>query len=191
VGRKAAAPLIEVGHRRLGFLIKHASSLALDYENGLRQALSRYSNEETEVVAVDYSQRLSSTGGQAPAAIREALAELFARPNRPTAIFCGNLPDAEQVYLQAQSFGLQIPRDLSLIYFGGSWREHGLAQSISCVAVNEHEVGARAAQLLHEMRNGKRPLDNNERIEFPVSLLPGQTIGPAPETIAGLGKSSE
>jgi GntR family transcriptional regulator, arabinose operon transcriptional repressor len=182
VGRKAAAPLIEVGHRRLGFLIKHASSLALDYENGLRQALNQLSGEECEVVSVDYGQRVSSTGEQAPAAIRSALTELFARPNRPTAIFCGNLTDAEQVYLQAESFGLKIPRDLSLIYFGGSWREHGLAQSISCVAVSEHEVGARAAQLLHEMRSGTRPLDDDERFEFPVSLLPGETIGAAPQT---------
>jgi GntR family transcriptional regulator, arabinose operon transcriptional repressor len=181
VGRKAAAPLIDVGHRRIGYLIRHASSLALDYENGLRQSLNQLSGEGCEVVSIEYGQRVSANGEQAPAAIRRALTEMFARPNRPTAIFCGNLPDAEQVYLQAESFGLKIPRDLSLIYFGGSWREHGLAQSISCVAVNEHEVGARAAQLLHEMRSGKRPLDDSERIEFPVSLLAGETIGPAPQ----------
>jgi hypothetical protein len=41
-------------------------------------------------------------------------------------------------------------------------------------------VGASAARLLREMRAGKRPLDNDERIEFPVVMLPGETLGPPP-----------
>jgi GntR family transcriptional regulator, arabinose operon transcriptional repressor len=184
VGRRAAAPLIELGHRRLGYLMNYPSSLARDYEAGLRQSFEQAA-VAGEVVTIEYGQRIASERGQAAEAIRVALTELFLQPNRPTAIVCGNLPDAEQVYLQAETLGLKIPRDLSLIYFGGTWREHGLAERISCVAVNEHEVGARAAQLLHEMRSGQRPLDNDERIEFPVSLLPGETIGPVPQNPDG------
>jgi DNA-binding LacI/PurR family transcriptional regulator len=83
-----------------------------------------------------------------------------------------------------------IPRDLSLIYFGGTWREHGLAERISCVAVDEHGIGARAAELLHEMRSGKRAIDNDERIVFPVTVWPGETVAEAPGGVVEAAISS-
>jgi GntR family transcriptional regulator, arabinose operon transcriptional repressor len=179
VGLQVGQQLYDLGHRHVACMIDHITSLAQDYERGMRRAVE--GEADCDVSIVEYGAGLS--GALTADAIKKALTELMARPNRPTAIFCGNLPDAEQIYLQAQSFGLEVPKDLSLIYFGGTWRDHGLAQRISCIAVNEHEVGARAAELLHEMRSGLRPLDNNERMEFPVTMLPGETVGPAPAFI--------
>jgi len=179
VGAQVGRQLYDLGHRRIACFVDHLTSLALDYERGLRKAVE--GKEGGEVICVEYGAGLS--GPLSADAIKKALGELVNQPNRATAIFCGNLPDAEQIYLQAQSFGLNIPTDLSLIYFGGTWRDHGLAQRISCIAVNEHEVGARAAVLLHEMRSGLRSLENSERIEFPVTMLPGETVGPAPAAV--------
>ena len=175
VGLQVGKQLYDLGHRRVACMIDHITSLAQDYERGMRRAVE--AKADCEVSIVEYGAGLS--GSLTADAIKKALTELMTKPDHPTAIFCGNLPDAEQIYLQAQSFGLEVPKDLSLIYFGGTWRDHGLAQRISCIAVNEHEVGARAADLLHEMRSGLRPLENNERIEFPVTMLPGETVGPA------------
>jgi DNA-binding LacI/PurR family transcriptional regulator len=177
VGLKAGTALRKLGHSRIGLLFDHATSLALNYECGLRLALERDTSPNRGVVVAAFGNALSTMSRTD--AIGEVLQDLLTRPNRPTAIFCGSLPDAEQVYLQAATFGLKIPEDLSLIYFGGTWRDHGLAERISCIAVNEHDVGARAAELLHEMRTGKRALDNNERIEFEVTLLAGDTLGPS------------
>ena len=176
VGLRVGKQFHELGHRRIVCMFDHVTSLAQDYERGMRKAIE--GKEGTEVICVEYGAGLS--GPLTADAIKRSLTELMQRPNRPTAIFCGNLPDAEQIYLQSQTFGLTVPKDLSLIYFGGTWRDHGLSQRISCIAVNEHEVGARAAQLLHEMRSGLRSLENNERIEFPVTMLAGETVGPAP-----------
>ena len=176
VGGRAGESLRDLGHRHIAYIFDHRTSLANDYELGLHTAIAGETGQGG-VATVEYGAGLS--GPLTADAIKRSLTELMQHPNRPTAIFCGNLPDAEQIYLQAQSFGLDVPNDLSLIYFGGTWRDHGLAQHISCIAVNEHDVGARAAQLLHEMRSGLRTFENNERIEFPVTMLPGETIGPA------------
>lgn len=181
VGQKAGMALRELGHTRIGYLFDHRSSLAIDYERGLRQAIEQHSSASGEVITVEYGKALSNKS--ASEAIAQALDAVLSGSGRPTAIFCGNQPDAEQVYLFAAKRNLRIPEDLSLIYFGGTWRDHGIAERISCIAVNEHDVGARAAELLHEMRTGKRALDNDERFEFPVSVLPGETIGLAPGSL--------
>ena len=183
VGRKAGIALAEQGHRRVGFLVKRRTTLADDYESGLRCALGEIDPAEGRVETIEYPPNIEQLppGQLVPlaAASKQALNDLLSRPDRPTAIFCGNLPDAEAVYLQAESLGLKIPSELSVVAFGGTWRPHGLAERISCIAVDEHAVGAKAVEVLNEMRNGKRPLESDERIEFPVALVPGETIGPA------------
>jgi LacI family transcriptional regulator len=112
-------------------------------------------------------------------AIQKVAVELLSGPDRPTAIFCGNASDAEIVYLQATAMGLSLPDDLSLVCINSAWREHGLAGKISSVVVDEHKIGARAAQLLHDMRNGKIEIDSNDQIVFPVSFQFGETLGQA------------
>jgi DNA-binding LacI/PurR family transcriptional regulator len=111
--------------------------------------------------------------------LQKTVLQLLGKKDRPTAIFCGNVTDAEQVYLQAESAGYKVPRDLSVMSFGGTWRGHGLAERISGPVVDEHALGARAAAVLHEIRRGERAIDNDERIEFPVTLYRGGTLAAA------------
>ena len=176
VGRQAAQALLEAGHRRIGMIRDYSTTLIREYEAGLRESLVEAGLAPSALAVATFGDHLSEMA--ASKAIAKALTSLLSAPDRPTAIFCGNVSEAEQVYLQASDFGLRIPHDLSLIYFGGSLRGHGLAERMTCASVAEHDVGAKAAQLLHEMRCGKRALDNDERIEFPITLLPGETIGP-------------
>ena len=86
-------------------------------------------------------------------------------------------PLAELIYLELGQLGLQVPRDVSLIGFGGTWREGGLLRRITSVAVDEAETGRRAAELLREMRAGERPLDDNTEILMPLVLTEGKTLG--------------
>lgn len=176
VGRQAAIALADQGHRHVGFVYDYRTPMSDSYEQGLRAALADYDLLEGKITTAEYGPR--QTGTSTSKQIQLALDKLFAMPKRPTAVFCGNVTDAEQVYLHAEARGLKVPRDLSLIAFGGTWRAHGLAERISCVAVDEVALGERAAEVLNEMRSGKRALDSDERIEFGVTLLPGETIGP-------------
>lgn len=183
VGRKAGKHLVELGHRRIAAPVSHSHVLTQAYADGLRNACMDAGVDPRGVETVEYGSTAVLPPEEVEQAIHKVLARLFARVDRPTAIFCANLPDAELVYLQAESFGLKIPRDLSLICFGGTWRDHGIAQRISCVAVDEHGIGVKAAELLYEMRSGKRPLDDNQQCMFPVSMLSGETVGPAPRDL--------
>lgn len=182
VGRLAGRVLHENGHRRIGFLFTRRYWMVSEYERGLQNAFSDGGPTSTSIVPLEYGTEPCAQPGNRSSveAIRRMLCEVIARPDRPTAIFTGNTVDAEQVYLQADALGMKVPRDLSIICFGGSWRDHGLAERICCIAVDEHELGAKAAELLHEMRLGKRAIENDERIEFPLRMLSGETIGPAP-----------
>ena len=83
--------------------------------------------------------------------------------------------------------GLRVPEDISLVGFGGTWRDGAIARELTSVAVDETEVGRRAAGLLHQMRNGDRPLDNNEEILMPLCLSAGRTLGPPLQQDEGRG----
>jgi DNA-binding LacI/PurR family transcriptional regulator len=177
-GSKAGQELYELGHRRVACLLDCRTTLANEYERGLTDALRPAGSADMgTVTTMEYG--VTSTSERAREALQQAVASLLQEANRPTAVFCGNVTDAEQVYLQATSLGYSVPRDLSIVSFGSTWRGHGLAQRISGPVVDEHQLGARAAQVLHEMREGRRPLDSDERIEFPVTMYRGETMGPA------------
>jgi DNA-binding LacI/PurR family transcriptional regulator len=150
-------------------------------EAGLREAIGSHpASAACMLHSVEYGSLMTPPDPAAKAALDAALAELLARPDYPTAIFCHNLQDAEQTYLRAEAMGRKIPHDLSLLYFGSTWRETALANRITCLAVDEPAIGATAVRLLHEMRTGQRPLDDNEQIVFPISVCPGETLGKAP-----------
>ena len=178
VGRMAADAFIEKGHRRIAYLTPHRSEMSDAFTRGLRYRMHEADLELPEENCCYYGGALP--GVQAQPAIREVLRTWRKSQNRPTAIFCGSLPDAEQVYLIAAEMDWRIPEDISLAYFGGTWPNGALAERITCVAVDEQALGARATELLSEMRSGTRPIDDEERILFPLSLLPGETLGPVP-----------
>lgn len=182
IGRKAGEALLELGHRRMAFIFSHRYSMVDEREAGFRAAVAAHPDAAScQLQIAAYGSPTTPPDSQAQAALDTLLTELFSKPDHPTAIFCNCLPDAEQVYLRAESLGLSIPRDLSLLYFGSTWSENALGNKISRVAVDEREIGGCAARLLHEMRTGKRAIDDDEQVVFPISLYSGETLGPAPE----------
>ena len=178
VGFKAGQAFYERGHRRLVCLFDHRTSLANEYERGLSDAMRPTGAVDLGIVTtIEFG--VTSASEHARDAINKAVSTALSGSDRPTAMFCGNVTDAEQIYLQAEAAGIKVPRDLSIMAFGGTRSGHGLAQRISGPMVDEHAIGKRAAELLHQMRRGERALDNDERIEFPITLYAGETLGPA------------
>ena len=177
VGRTAGVALKERGHTRVGALFGYEDEMVRQFLSGLCAGLDMKESRLPDGMLRLYGRSLP--GPEALDPVRNVLRELLQLKERPTAIFCGNQIDAEQVYLAALELGVQIPKDLSVIHFGGTWRNGPLAQRLACVAVDEHQVGAQAGRLLSEMRAGKIPLDSNDRIKMSVSLLKGETLGPA------------
>ena len=107
----AVAHLVDLGHRRIGYLgHDDAESIAVrersdSYRHSLREA----------GLAVDES--LLVTGGLDPDSVDATARRLLDRPDRPTAVFCYNDALAAGVFRQAVRLGISIPNDLSVIGF--------------------------------------------------------------------------
>ena len=78
-------------------------------EEGYRRALAE--------AGIDFDPELVKVGGYAPETAREAARQLLSLEDRPTAIFAANDLSAITTMEVAQSAGLRIPRDLSVIGF--------------------------------------------------------------------------
>jgi DNA-binding LacI/PurR family transcriptional regulator len=83
----------------------------------------------------------------------------------------------EMVYLLLNRMGVKVPEDISLVSFGGTRRDTAILRRLSCVAVDEAQIGRRAAELLGELSSGQRPLEDNEVVVMPLTVYEGQTLG--------------
>ena len=104
---------------------------------------------------------------------------MFAADEPPNAIFASFDSLAEVIYLLLPRLGLRSPEDVSLVGFGGARREGALARRLTSVVVDEIGTGRRAVELLHQMRCGDRPIDDNEEIVLELTLSRGETLAPA------------
>jgi GntR family transcriptional regulator of arabinose operon len=114
-------------------------------------------------------------------AIAAALAQMLVCSERPTAIMTSFDSVGEMVYLLLSRMGVKMPSEMSLISFGGTRRTTAIQRDLSCVAVDEGEIGRRAAVLLAEMSDGRRPLEDSEQVVMPLSVYEGKTLGPPGE----------
>jgi GntR family transcriptional regulator, arabinose operon transcriptional repressor len=176
VGQMVARTLLEQGHRRVATIVAFRDPLVSTTIRAIQETLGEFGLPPLAYCVRYHGERLP--GIHAREAIREALRELLQGPDRPTAIHCANLPDAEQVFLLAGEMGLSIPRDLSLIYFGDSRPTGGLAQRLTCVAVDTQSIGFKAGDSLKEMNAGRSSPESELRSEIPLTFLPGETVCP-------------
>jgi LacI family transcriptional regulator len=105
--------LIELGHRRIGFVIGHPDhGSSHDRLAGYKSALERHGIEFEPKLAVPG--RFDFESGYA------AAQELFTMTSRPTAIFASNDPMAMGVLSAAHERGIEIPREISVAGFDDS-----------------------------------------------------------------------
>lgn len=174
VGRMAGRVLAEQGHRRAVFFSSRPSPSGKAYEEGFREVmLAQGGDVSVESVYVDIPVLQEEP-------LLAALQQVFAKPDRPTAIFASFDSLAEMIYVLLPRLGLRVPEDVSLIGFGGAWREGVLTQRLTSVVIDEVATGQKAISLLHEMRLGSRSIEDNEEIVLKLDLSQGQTLGPPP-----------
>lgn len=178
VGRMAARELVKHGHERIVAWSDFADAFIETVGAGVRQVL-----RESSIDAAKYRLHLFGElmrGAAIRDRVRSSLQSLLEAKDRPTAILCFNSFDAEQVYLLAGELGFKIPSDLSLIYFGSDRRESALSQRFTCVGASLGKIGYEAIQILDAMSSDRMPHDSNHKVEVPLTLLTGETVGPAP-----------
>jgi DNA-binding LacI/PurR family transcriptional regulator len=179
IGRLAGENMIRRGHRRIAFVSALRSPMAEAYEAGLRAALEA-------VGATLPADRVVYIGSDGYTNYHEyerhmdtAVGDLAARPpgERPTTIFTGFDRVAELIYLQLMRRGMSVPDDMSLLSFGGATRLGPMQHRLSAITADEAAVGRAAAELLTQMRAGRRPIESDERFEIALGFHEGQTLG--------------
>ena len=188
VGRMAGRRLAELGHRRVALFGSHRSGLGPVYEKGLREAIHEAGGElPEEFVRFGKYGKMTS---EHEAFVLDSLKTIMAREDRPTGIFCSFDSEAELVYLLLGRLGIRIPQDVSLMGFGGTWREGAIMRRLVSVALDEEQLGRHAVMLLNEMRHGDRPLNDMSEIVMPLSFSDGETLARVPASIKPIATAS-
>jgi LacI family transcriptional regulator len=165
------ARLLELGHRRIGFIKGHPNQAAsAERLAGFRAAL-RASRTPDAVVAQGYFTFASGL---------RAGEELLDAPERPTAIFASNDDMAAAVVSVAHRRGLDVPGDLTVVGFDDTAVATTLWPALTTVRQPTTAMAAAAmALLLREIRaeragEAPRPVDQ----VVPHSLVERQSSGP-------------
>lgn len=152
-GHLQAEHLLRLGHRAIGFItlnpLIRAAALRLW---GFRHAMTAYDVPMRDEFVVP---GIAGPLGAERLAAHDAALAMLDRPDRPTAIACGNDRIALQVFAAAAHLGLRIPDDLSVIGFDDNpIVSEALVPALTTVALPHFEIGRRAAALLNDALTG-------------------------------------
>jgi GntR family transcriptional regulator, arabinose operon transcriptional repressor len=182
IGRRAGNALVERGHRRLLFLGGLPCVESQVYEDGFREA-AQAGGSDVRVESVHFQHQMTEMIRPDEAVCRAAIEKVLSKPDRPTGIFVTFDREAEIIYLLLPRLGLRVPEDVSLLGFGGAWREGAIMRRLNSIVVDEVDTGRRAVSLLHEMRRGERPIDHNSQYMLSLGMSDGETLGPPPSNV--------
>ncbi len=107
------------------------------------------------------------------AGFEATLAELYARPKPPTAIFCATDRIAYWVLPMLERMGLRVPEDVSVVGYDGLRWPGETAHVAASVTVDLKRLAAVAVELLISLPEG------GAEITVPVGFQTGTTLGPA------------
>jgi len=180
VGAMAGRAMSEHGHRTVAYFASSHDELSIRYEEGLRETIHQHGGTLLDEHVHVGTHTHGPVSEEHELAIEEKLKQILAGSNPPTAIMVSFDTSAESLYLQLGRLGLRVPEDISLVSFGGSWREGAVVRQLTSVTVDEAELGRQAAKLLNEIRDGSRKIDSDEEVVLPLSLSDGNTLGRIP-----------
>lgn len=146
-GYLATRHLLDLGHRSIGVVAgpDYASS-AVGRLRGFRKAMA-----EAKVVVDENLIRASTFGMESGEDVGRSLLSL---PQRPTAIFAVNDNTAIGVLAAAQSLGLGVPDDLSVVGYNDIPLSARLPVPLTSVRVPLTQIATSAVDLLHRPHSG-------------------------------------
>ena len=174
-GRDATEHLLELGHRRIGFISGPPhEECHRDRLDGYWAALLR--------AGIEPDQELVRTGDSLVSGGLRMAPELLRLPNPPTAIISGSDEQAYGVYQAAKAMGLGIPDDLSVVGFDDVELSQWISPQLTTVRQPLSEMAREATRIVVELANGSsRP---NRRIELSTSMVVRGSTAP-PRRVEG------
>ena len=169
-GRIATEHLLELGHRRIGFVAGEAFALATrDKGRGRQEALGAAWIDASAYVAHD---AFSVEGG------RRALRRIVQETNgdRPTAVICSNDLMAIGAMQEAAMLGLRVPDDLSVVGFDGIEAAAWTQPPLTTVEQPIDEIASTAIEALQALVDG--PAQTLPSYVFRPTLRVGGSTAP-------------
>ena len=175
--RAAIAHLIELGHRRIGFITGTMNvGSTLERLAGYREAMAAAGIPvaDQDVVQGDFLEPRGYEAGR----------ELLSRREPPTAIFASSDAAAFGVLRAARDLGLSVPADVSVIGFDDIPEASYMSPALTTVRQPLREMGRTAVR--HLMSILAEPGQSPARIVLPTELIVRQsTASPAPVAARG------
>ncbi|MFK7801174.1 MAG: LacI family DNA-binding transcriptional regulator [Anaerolineae bacterium] len=167
--KEAAQHLLDLGHTRIG-LITGTPSVQSGREriDGFRQALA-----ERGLSADD---SLTQQGNFDEKSGFECGLKLLKMANQPTAIFALNDAMALGVYEAAESLGISIPEELSVVGFDDIPEAKYVRPQLTTVRQPQREIGRTATRLLVDLI--EKPDRKMETITLETELIVRKSTGP-------------
>ena len=152
-GHLATIHLLELGHRRIGFVAGPRHFVPTrEKAAGREAALTEAGVDPDGLVA---SAEFGVEGG------REALRQLLARPDRPTGVICSSDLMAIGVLKEAAAAGLRVPEDLSVVGFDGIEATEWTQPALTTIEQPVADIAETAVNALKSlMEEPDRPLPN-------------------------------
>jgi DNA-binding LacI/PurR family transcriptional regulator len=167
-GRVAARHLVELGHKRIGYL-GNQFGLHADMErfSGYRQIL-----EEADI---GFQPELVAHGDGRPEGGMSAMARLLALPEPPTAVFCYNDMQAIGALRAIREHGWTVPGDLSVVGLDDLFLASYTAPPLTTIQQPKHQMGRMAAEILLQLLSGGKP---DSHVTLAGTLIVRQTTAP-------------
>lgn len=172
--QQAVAHLCDWGHRRIAFVSRQVRLWENFRFQGYQRALKMYGIKFSQDWIVHIPEELGDTfeGGRA------GLELLLRRCPDVTAAFLFNDLMAAGFIAAAQSMGLKIPEDISVVAFDDIAMARMLRPALTTVHIPKMEQGCKLFEtLLEAITNHKMP----EVITLPTRLVKRETVGPPRE----------
>ncbi|TDF95951.1 LacI family DNA-binding transcriptional regulator [Paenibacillus piri] len=160
---EAMEHLIQLGHTRIGtILFTLENSVRRERLEGYKEALRKHG------LPLDESLIKICKAGKGTGV--EAVLELLNRPDRPTAIFSTNMHLTLDVLKGVRQAGLDVPGDISVVGYDDSEWAPLLDPPLTTVAVPAFQMGVKAASLLIQKLQSKKP-KKPKKIEIMPKLI--------------------
>lgn len=161
--------LIELGHRRIGFVRGRPVSPAILREQGYREAMSDagLDVDDSLVVEGDFGVEDGLAGGRT----------FFERKERPTAVVGINDPCAMGVIQAAREAGLSVPKDVSVAGIGSIESDYMPEPFLTTASWSRAEMGRAAGKMLLALIDGGEP-ETRDAVVEPRLLVRQSTTPP-------------
>jgi DNA-binding LacI/PurR family transcriptional regulator len=177
----AVSHLLELGHRRIGFVSTDNLSTTSVTERlqGYEQALRAYGIEpERDLLLAKLPVRQRWPSPASPTGTPSvAIVERFLAQERPTAVFALHESLAQDTAAAADRVGLMVPDDLAIVTFDDDSPAAVASPPLSVVAQPLESMGRTAARLVVERVEGRR--SETARIVLPTTLILRRSTGGA------------